>query len=141
MTFLETSGFKYFKNFVIGVGASLVMLGALGKINSYEWGDIAITVGLVTEAVIFLFLGILPPQKDYYWENLYPGLDKVNSEITPLSAGGVVTSPPSVTAGNGPTTINPQFVTTRLAALLKTLRHMTKPLHPHHPTPPHTHST
>src|SRR5690554_7500070 len=85
MAFYKQSWFKYFKNFVIGVGAALVMLGALGKINSYPWGGAAITIGLVTEAIIFLFLGVLPPEKDYYWENLYPGLDKANANITPLS--------------------------------------------------------
>src|SRR5699024_11563419 len=89
MTFLETQGFKYFKNFVIGVGAALVMLGALGKINSFEWGGLAITEGLVTEAIIFLFLGILPPQKDYYWDILYLGLAKVNADIALFTPAGV----------------------------------------------------
>lgn len=126
MTFLETSGFKYFKNFVIGVGASLVMLGALGKINSYDWGDVAITVGLVTEAVIFLFLGVLPPQKEYYWENLYPGLDKVNSEITPLSTGGVVAAHAGGAGGNGASPIDPEFVENRLDGMLTELRNMSK---------------
>src|SRR5690625_2178481 len=130
MTFLETSGFKYFKNFVIGVGASLVMLGALGKIDSYEAVDIAITVGLVAEAVIFLFLGVLPPQKDYYWENLYPGLDKVNSEITPLSAGGALTSQPGVAGGNGAGRIDPELVENRLDGMLTELPHKSKTMQP-----------
>lgn len=28
MSFLKTKGFKYFKNFVIGVGASVILFGA-----------------------------------------------------------------------------------------------------------------
>ncbi len=87
MSFVKTKGFKYFKNFVIGLGASIVMLGALGKINSYPWGGIMITVGLGTEAVIFLFLGLVGPEKDYYWEKLYPGLDKYRANIAPLTPG------------------------------------------------------
>lgn len=85
--FIKSSSFKYLKNFIIGFGASVVMIGALGKIRSYPWGDIAITAGLLTEAFLFLMLGIIPPEKDYYWEKLYPGLEKYNSKIAPISAG------------------------------------------------------
>jgi hypothetical protein len=84
---IKSASFKYLKNFIIGVGASVVMIGALGKILSTEWGDAMITVGLSTEAFIFLMLGLIPPEKDYYWEKLYPGLEKYNSNLAPLSAG------------------------------------------------------
>ena len=87
MAFYKKSWFKYAKNFIIGVGASLVMIGALGKINSEPWGGPAITIGLVTEAILFLMLGVLPPEKDYYWEKLYPGLDNYHSNIASLTAG------------------------------------------------------
>ena len=85
--FIKSSSFKYLKNFIIGVGASVVMIGALGKIRSYPWGDAAITAGLITEAFLFLMLGVNQTEKDYYWEKLYPGLEKYNSKIAPLSAG------------------------------------------------------
>ena len=68
--FIKSSSFKYLKNFIIGVGASVVMIGALGKIRSYPWGDAAITAGLITEAFLFLMLGVIPPEKDYYWERV-----------------------------------------------------------------------
>ncbi|MDZ4749338.1 MAG: gliding motility protein GldL [Saprospiraceae bacterium] len=84
---IKSASFKYLKNFIIGVGASVVMIGALGKILSTEWGDAMITIGLSTEAFIFLMLGLIPPEKDYYWEKLYPGLEKYNSNLVPLSAG------------------------------------------------------
>ena len=87
MAIYKASWFKYFKNLVIGVGAALVMMGALGKINSYSWGGPAITIGLVTEACLFLMLGLIPPEKDYYWEKLYPGLAKYDSNISSLTAG------------------------------------------------------
>ena len=82
---LKSASFKYLKNFIIGVGASVVMIGALGKILSTEWGDAMITVGLSTEAFIFLMLGLIPPDKDYYWEKLYPGLERYNSNLAPDS--------------------------------------------------------
>ena len=87
MSFLKTKGFKYFKNLIIGLGASAVMLGALGKINSYPWGGMMITIGLIVEAVLFAFLGLIGPEKDYYWEKLYPGLDAYSSNIAPITSG------------------------------------------------------
>ncbi len=87
MTFHKKKWFKYFKNFIIGVGASIVMIGALGKINSEPWGGFMITVGLITEAVLFALLGILPPEKDYYWEKLYPGLDDYHANIASITQG------------------------------------------------------
>ena len=33
-------------------------------------------IGMLTEAFIFLMLGLLPPHKDYYWERYYPNLDE-----------------------------------------------------------------
>lgn len=87
MSFIHSKGFKYFKNLVIGVGAAVVMIGALAKITNHPAGNILITAGLLTEAFLFAMLGILGPEKDYYWEKLYPGLDKHNAQVTPLSAG------------------------------------------------------
>jgi len=87
MSFIKSKGFKYIKNMIIGVGASVVMIGALAKILSHPLGNILITAGLLTEAFLFFMLGILPPEKDYYWEKLYPGLESYNSNITPLTAG------------------------------------------------------
>ena len=84
---IKGNAFKYAKNFIIGIGASVVMIGALGKIRSTSWGDFMITVGLSVEAFIFLMLGLIPPEKDYYWEKLYPGLERYNSNISPLAVG------------------------------------------------------
>lgn len=91
MSFIKSKGFKYFKNLIIGIGASAVMLGALGKINSEPWGGTMITVGLITEAILFAFLGIIGPEKDYYWEKLYPGLDNYKANLSPLNAGDLGT--------------------------------------------------
>jgi hypothetical protein len=89
MGFFKSPTFKYAKNLLIGLGAAVVMIGALGKINSEPWGGPAITAGLIVEAVLFALLGILGPEPDYYWEKLYPGLDKYTSQIAPLTAGEV----------------------------------------------------
>ena len=73
MSFLKTKGFKYLKNLIIGVGASVVLLGALFKIMSWPLADEMLVAGMITEAILFFFLGVIGPDKDYYWEKLYPG--------------------------------------------------------------------
>lgn len=87
MRFLKTKSFKYFKNLIIGVGAAVVLVGALFKILSWPGADLMLTIGLFTEAGLFLMLGLIGPENDYYWEKLYPGLDSYNSRIAPLTAG------------------------------------------------------
>ena len=119
MAFYKSNWFKYLKNFIIGVGAALVMLGALGKINSEPWGGTMITVGLITEAVIFALLGILPPEKDYYWEKLYPGLESYHSRIAPLTEGDVA---------GGPKALDGEVVENRLGGMLSELQSMSKSL-------------
>ena len=117
MSFIKSKGFKYFKNFVIGVGAAVVMIGALGKILSAPWGNMMITAGLCTEAFLFAMLGILPPEKDYYWEKLYPGLDNYNANINPLTAGE-----------GGPRALDADQVEGRLGGMLTELQDMSKSL-------------
>lgn len=74
--FFETPGGKYIKNMIIGVGAAVVLIGALAKLQHWQWAGTALIIGMCTEAFIFTLLGILPPHKDYYWEKYYPGLDQ-----------------------------------------------------------------
>lgn len=119
MSFIKSPAFKYFKNLVIGVGAAVVMVGALAKITSHPWGNFLITAGLLTEAVLFFMLGILPPEKDYYWDKLYPGLDKYNSNISPLTAGG---------AGAADRGLDADVVENKLGGMLDELQGMSKSL-------------
>jgi gliding motility-associated protein GldL len=85
--FFETMQGKRIKNLIIGVGAGIVMMGALFKIQHWPGAGYMLTAGLTTEALIFTLQGILPPHKDYYWEKLYPDLD-VSPEIE-ADKGGV----------------------------------------------------
>ncbi len=118
MAFYKSSWFKYFKNFIIGAGAAIVMVGALFKIQSWEGGSLMLTVGLLTEAFLFLLLGILPPEKDYYWEKLYPGLEKYNSSISPIIEGEGTTTPG----------LNGEVVEHQLGGMLNELQSMSKSL-------------
>lgn len=123
--FVKSAGFKYFKNLLIGVGAALVLLGALFKIQSLPNADLMLTIGMVSEAALFLFLGIIGPEKDYYWEKLYPGLDKYNEQIAPLTnapVGIAETSKSSVPPLNG------EVVEQQLGGMLSELQVMSKSL-------------
>lgn len=87
MSFVKTKGFKYFKNLMIGVGAAFVLAGALFKLESWEGASEMLILGMGIEIFIFLMLGFLGPDPDYYWDKLYPGLADYNSRIAPLTAG------------------------------------------------------
>ncbi len=100
MSFLKSKGFKYVKNLIIGLGAGVVLIGALFKILSWPYANEMLIAGMLTEAFIFVFLGLIGPEKDYYWEKLYPGLDRYNSKLMPLTEGvvGVAQSQPPAPA-------------------------------------------
>lgn len=84
--FFETKEGKYIKNVIIGVGAALVLLGALFKLQHWKGAGLMLTIGMITEAFIFAMQGILPPHKDYYWERYYPNLDE-NPEVEAYKKG------------------------------------------------------
>lgn len=93
MDFFHSKWFAYIKNLAIGVGAAVVLLGALEKIEHTQFipGVSLIYWGLIVEAVMFLLLGLIPPHKEYYWEKLYPGLDNISADVqavTPQIGGG-----------------------------------------------------
>jgi uncharacterized membrane-anchored protein YhcB (DUF1043 family) len=120
MSFVKTKGFKYLKNLIIGLGASVVLLGALFKLESWEYASTMLIIGLSVEAFIFAFLGIIGPEKDYYWEKLYPGLDDYHSHIAPLTAGEVnTTTTPQ---------LNGEVVEQQLGGMLTELQTMSKNL-------------
>src|SRR6185436_10238026 len=73
--FFESEKGKRVKNLIIGLGAAVVMMGALFKLESWPGASAMLICGLSVEAFIFALQGILPPHKDYYWEKIYPDLN------------------------------------------------------------------
>ena len=57
-----------------GWGASIVILGALFKIQHWPMAGFFLIVGLGTEAIIFFFSGFEPPHEDPDWSLVYPEL-------------------------------------------------------------------
>jgi len=73
-TFVRRRGFKNFMAKLYGLGAAVVILGALFKINHYTGADIMLVVGLGTEAIIFFFSAFEPPYVEPDWSLVYPEL-------------------------------------------------------------------
>ena len=65
-------------NFSYGMGAAIVIIGALFKIAHFEigplTGTVMLTIGLVTEALIFAISAFEAPAKEIDWSLVYPEL-------------------------------------------------------------------
>jgi gliding motility-associated protein GldL len=65
-------------NFAYGMGAAIVIIGALFKIAHFEFGPLTgtvmLTIGLVTEAIIFALSAFETPAKEIDWALVYPEL-------------------------------------------------------------------
>jgi hypothetical protein len=49
MSFFKSKSFKYIKNLIIGVGAAIVLMGALFKIESWPFASEMLILGLSVE--------------------------------------------------------------------------------------------
>lgn len=70
----QGKAFKQFMAKLYGFGAAIVIVGALFKIQHWEGAGLMLTVGLLTEAVIFFFSAFEPPHEEVDWSLVYPEL-------------------------------------------------------------------
>ncbi len=73
--FVHTSKWKAFMAKLYGWGASVVIIGALFKIQHYPYAGFLLSVGLITEAIIFFFSAFEPLKEEPDWKLVYPQLD------------------------------------------------------------------
>ena len=71
---VQSAGWKNFMAKLYGIGASVVILGALFKIQHIPGGGLMITIGLMTEAIIFFFSAFEPLHEELDWTLVYPEL-------------------------------------------------------------------
>jgi uncharacterized protein YukE len=90
--------FQYFYNW----GASIVIIGALAKLEHWPWGlgSILITIGLLTEFVVFFISAFDKPAKNYQWDRVFPVLETNDEEDRPAFGNGGGGGG-SVVVGNG----------------------------------------
>ncbi len=123
MSFVKSRGFKYLKNLVIGLGAAVVLMGALFKIESWPYASEMLILGLTTEAFLFLIIGVLGPEPDYYWDKIIPGLGDYNSNLGPVNlAGAPASNQPQLPGLNG------EVVENKLSGMLTELQGMSRSL-------------
>ncbi|MDT0646738.1 gliding motility protein GldL [Zunongwangia sp. F260] len=65
---------KKITNMVYGLGASVVILGALFKIMHWPGGNPMLIAGLVVEALVFAYSAFEPVDDDLDWALVYPEL-------------------------------------------------------------------
>ena len=70
----EAKWYKVMMPKLYGWGASLVIIGALFKIQNWPFAGLFLTIGLTTEAVIFFFSAFEKQYEDYDWSLVYPEL-------------------------------------------------------------------
>ncbi|WP_452221452.1 type IX secretion system motor protein PorL/GldL [Lacinutrix salivirga] len=68
-------------NMIYGLGAAIVIVGALFKIQHWPYGSEILTIGMIVEALVFTYSAFERQQSDLDWSLVYPEL-----------AGGQVTS-------------------------------------------------
>ena len=70
--FLASRKYKKVMGIVYGIGASIVLVGALFKLTHWQGANAMLTIGLLTEAVIFFLSAFEPPHVEPDWSLVYP---------------------------------------------------------------------
>ncbi len=89
---VQSSGWKNFMAKLYGLGASVVIIGAMFKLMHWTGASIMIVVGLSTEAVIFFFSAFEPLHEELDWTLVYPELAGMTDpdELEELREDGIV---------------------------------------------------
>ncbi|MCU4163896.1 gliding motility protein GldL [Carboxylicivirga caseinilyticus] len=72
--FLESPGYKKIMAKVYGIGAAVVLAGALFKIMHYPGAELMLLLGMGTEIIIFTLSAFEPPHEMPDWSLVYPEL-------------------------------------------------------------------
>lgn len=71
---VRSKGYKNFMAKLYGIGAAVVILGALFKILHLPGANVMLMAGMCTESIIFLFSAFEPLHVEYNWALVYPEL-------------------------------------------------------------------
>lgn len=61
-------------NMIYGLGAAIVIVGALFKIQHWPYGSEILTLGMIVEALVFTYSAFEKQQSDLDWSLVYPEL-------------------------------------------------------------------
>ena len=65
---------KKFFNYAYGIGAAVVIVGALFKIQHWPFGSEMLTIGMAVEAIVFFLSAFESVEEDLDWSLVYPEL-------------------------------------------------------------------
>jgi len=87
--FANKKGFKTFMARLYGWGASVVILGALFKINHWPGATEMLLIGMTVESIIFFFSAFEKPYVEVNWSAVYPELaNQYGDDDTVVSSKG-----------------------------------------------------
>ncbi|MGI6338722.1 MAG: gliding motility protein GldL [Bacteroidales bacterium] len=98
---VQSSGWKNFMAKLYGLGASVVIIGALFKIQHWPFAGVMLTVGLFTESIIFFFSAFEPLHEEVDWTLVYPELAGIPPEEEPGGTSRAIGSGKYSGAGSG----------------------------------------
>lgn len=78
-------------NMVYGLGAAIVIVGALFKIQHWPYGSEILTIGMIVEALVFTYSAFERQKGDLDWSLVYPELSGGSSNM-----GGKKESPEGI---------------------------------------------
>lgn len=81
--FVRSKFYKEFSAKLYGIGASIVIVGALFKINHWPGGTVLLIIGMGIEALIFFVSAFEPLHVTYDWSLVFPelaGMDEIHTE-------------------------------------------------------------
>ena len=78
--FTHSRRWKSSMNFLYSIGASVVLLGALFKLQHWPYANIILPLGMLTEVVIFFFSAFEPSVEIPDWSKVYPQLKEAYIE-------------------------------------------------------------
>jgi gliding motility-associated protein GldL len=77
---VQSTAWKAFMGKLYGFGAAIVIIGALFKIQHWPGASYMLTVGLLTEAIIFFFSAFEPLHEEVDWTLVYPELAGISDD-------------------------------------------------------------
>ncbi len=70
----QSKAAKKFFNMAYGLGAAIVILGALFKILHWNYGNEMLMIGMIAEAIVFAISAFEPVEDELDWTVVYPEL-------------------------------------------------------------------
>lgn len=72
---MAQKGKRTLTNFVYGMGAAVVIVGALFKIQNWPYGGLLLTIGMIVEALVFGWSAFEKQEDGLDWSLVYPELE------------------------------------------------------------------